>query len=601
MYQTIEALPDYLKPYVGHQDYRRYTARDHAAWRYIMRQSRHYFKEHAVRVYSTGVAKTGLTIDRIPKVEEVDAALQKFGWGAVPVTGFIPPAAFLEFQARSILPIATDMRTLEHIDYTPAPDIVHEAAGHAPILADEAYADYLRRYAAMAHKAISSKEDIAQYEAIRALSDIKEDPGATAAMISAAEAQLKAANTAISFVSEAAKVARMAWWTVEYGLMGSLQNPKIYGAGLLSSVGESRLCLQDKVTKRRLSLACVETSYDITEPQPQLFVADSIAHLCEVLQEFEQSLAVSRGGTAGLEEALRSGVTTTAELSCVNPDGINPVSVGSVSGVLSSYETCKPEGTVSFLKYTGPVQLAYRGRQLPGHGREHHPEGFSSPLGRWSKFADRNPVVLKREDLKSISLVTNQRCHLELVTGFEVSGVLQETLWKNEHLVLLKWSDCTVQKGSKVYFEPSWGDFDMLVGETITSVYNGPADRSAYGMGDVGEASTTPGRKSAYTVLENERFTFYKAVADLRNQVASGIVSKEMLMESVRSTCDQILGAGQPEWLLYLEAYELLLKVDPGRQSPQLERLGNALLKMAKSSENKSAWLIEQGMGLAET
>ena len=72
--------------------------------------------------------------------------MNKFGWGAVAVRGFIPPEIFMEFQALGILPIACDMRSSEHLTYTPAPDIVHESAGHNPIIINEEYAHYLKEY-----------------------------------------------------------------------------------------------------------------------------------------------------------------------------------------------------------------------------------------------------------------------------------------------------------------------------------------------------------------------------------------------------------------------------------------------------------------------
>ena len=237
---SLETLPPYLRRYCAVQDYDKYTSRDHAAWRYIMRQSREYFRDHAVSVYLEGLKNTGIPLDRIPKVSEMDQALREFGWGAVPVCGFIPPIAFLDLQARGILPIATDMRSIDHIAYTPAPDIVHEAAGHAPIVADPSYREYLRQYARMAERTIMSSEDLALYEAIRVLSDIKENPDTKPGEVVAAQKALDRAVQNVSYVSEAAMVSRMAWWTVEYGLVGDLKSPKIYGAGLLSSVGESQ-------------------------------------------------------------------------------------------------------------------------------------------------------------------------------------------------------------------------------------------------------------------------------------------------------------------------------------------------------------------------
>ena len=83
----------------------------------------------------------------------------------------------------------------------------------------------------------------------------------------------------------------MHWWTVEYGLIGSLENPKIYGAGLLSSVGESQNCLSDSIKKIPLSIDCINYSYDITEQQPQLFVAKNFSQLTDILYEFEKTMS----------------------------------------------------------------------------------------------------------------------------------------------------------------------------------------------------------------------------------------------------------------------------------------------------------------------
>src|SRR5690606_29471189 len=134
------------------------------------------------------------------------------------------------------------------------------------------------------------------------------------AEIQNAEVTLKTVMAQTREPSEAARVARMNWWTVEYGLVGDLKNPKIYGAGLLSSVGESQACLSSQVRKIPLSVECVETSYDITEPQPQLFVARDMEHLVEVLEQFEERLSYKKGGSAGIREAMKAKTVTTAVL-----------------------------------------------------------------------------------------------------------------------------------------------------------------------------------------------------------------------------------------------------------------------------------------------
>jgi phenylalanine-4-hydroxylase len=300
---TAKRLPSHLNKYIVEQNYGRYTAQDQAVWRYILRQLRHFLAQQAHESYLPGLSSTGITIEQIPRIDEIDARLEPLGWGAVPVSGFIPPAAFMEFQALGILPIASDMRSIDHLMYTPAPDIVHEAAGHAPILANPAYATYLRKYGEVARRAIISSEDLAQYEAIRILSDVKENPGSTPKDIAEAEQSLQKINSAITFVSEAALLSRMNWWTAEYGLIGKVTAPKIFGAGLLSSVGESRACLGPSVRKVPLTVECVEFSYDITEPQPQLFVAEDFAHLGNVLDELAERLSFKIGGVHGLNRS----------------------------------------------------------------------------------------------------------------------------------------------------------------------------------------------------------------------------------------------------------------------------------------------------------
>ena len=136
------------------------------------------------------------------------------------VDGFIPPRAFQAFQARGVLPIAADIRAAEHLTYTPAPDIIHEAAGHAPFLAHADYARFLRRIGAVSEHAFESPHDRRTYDAIRLLSELKEDPASTAEQVQRAEAQLAEVQAQTTRVSEATRMAPY-WWTVEYGLVGT--------------------------------------------------------------------------------------------------------------------------------------------------------------------------------------------------------------------------------------------------------------------------------------------------------------------------------------------------------------------------------------------
>ena len=347
---------------------------DHAAWRFIMRVGRAFYSGHAHAKYLDGLRETGISVERIPRLEEMDEKLRRFGWRAIPVIGFIPPAAFLEFQSLGLLPIACGMRQVEHLDYTPAPDIVHEAAGHAPIIADPAYAAYLRAYGEVSRRAIFSRENMAVYFAVRKLSDTKERPSATAAEIAEAERELEARLAEATADSEVDWVTRLGWWTTEYGLVGSLDDPRIYGAGLLSSIGESFHCLSDRVRKLPLTIDCIHQPFNITEPQPQLFVTPDFETLNAVLAELAERMAFRRGGLDGLATAKRGGTVCTVELD----SGLQASGVVEDFMVAMARDGCEE---AIFVRFAGPVMLAVGDRALPGHGPARHAQGFSSPLG----------------------------------------------------------------------------------------------------------------------------------------------------------------------------------------------------------------------------
>jgi phenylalanine-4-hydroxylase len=580
---SVEALPAYLRRYCTVQDYDKYTSRDHAAWRFIMRQSREFFRDNAVPIYLEGLRKTGIPLDRIPKVSDMDTALQEFGWGAIPVCGFIPPIAFLDLQARGILPIATDMRTIEHIAYTPAPDIVHEAAGHAPIIADKTYREYLRRYARVAEKTIMSSEDLALYEAIRVLSDIKENPDTQPGQIIEAQKALDYAIKNISYVSEAAKVSRMAWWTVEYGLVGDIKAPKIYGAGLLSSVGESQACLQAKVRKVPLTVKCVDTPFDITEPQPQLFVAEDLDQLTDVLDELEERLSAKVGGVFGLEQARLAKTVNTVQLDT----GVQ------VSGKLVSYEAAVfgDRGEPQFLKFEGPVQLSFKSQEIAGQGRARHHHGFSSPLGRWSKAKNKSASALSDSELSNLGIVIGQRTVLDFVNGFRVEGIVRNIVREHGKIIYMTWLDCSVRRGDKLYFDPAWGEFDMLVGEAVTSVFGGPADRGAYGDYEMGGVSTQPGRKSPFTDDEKRTFACYTKI---RNWRQSAMLQRDV---SIDSLAEDVLSMQSKEWLVALELLELSKQ---GHMAAKLDAKVLGILTGYQShSSAELGQLIEKGIKIA--
>ena len=297
------------------QDYSRYTAIDQAVWRFVLLQTHARLKATAHAAYGEGLGQTGISVERIPRIDEMDEHLAPFGWGAVCVDGFIPPRAFQELQSLSILPIAADMRTAEHLVYTPAPDIIHEAAGHAPILPDPTYASYLRRVGLAGARAFTLPEDAAVDRAIYALSELKELPSATPEQVAAVERSLVTARAGVGRVSEAARLSRLYWWTAEYGLVGTPADYKLYGAGLLSSLWESFACHDPKVRKLPLTAEAGAVEYDVTRPQPQLFVTRDFQQLHDVLDDVVRELASVRGGEAALAEAVAASEVASITLS----------------------------------------------------------------------------------------------------------------------------------------------------------------------------------------------------------------------------------------------------------------------------------------------
>lgn len=465
----VAALPRHLKQFIVNQHYAHYTPIDHAVWRYVMRQNYSYLKDVAYYPYIPGLQKAGLTIEKIPDLQEMNDALGKIGWGAVMVDGFIPPAAFMEYQAYRVLVIAADIRQLNHIEYTPAPDIIHESAGHAPIIADKDYHEYLSYFGSIGAKAMFSAQDFELYEAIRALSILKEMPDADAEAIKKAEDLLALRQENMGEPSEMALLSRLHWWTVEYGLIGTLDNPKIYGAGLLSSIGESVTCMQPDIKKLWYTIDAIKYPYDITKAQPQLFVTPTFQNLIEVLEAFADTMSFRVGGAYGLQKAIESKNTCTA----VYSSGLQ------VSGTFTGLKKMAA-GRLSFIKTTGPTMLAIDNKQLKGHGKDQHSDGFSSPVGKLKGMA--TPIEdMTPDELDVLGIQAGKKAVLTFESGITVSGRVKDIIANAGKTWIIKFNDCMVKDNDgTVLFDPSWGVYDMAVGEKIVAVFCGAADKDAY-------------------------------------------------------------------------------------------------------------------------
>jgi phenylalanine-4-hydroxylase len=537
-----------------------------------MRKNVNYLSKVAHNSYLEGLEKTGLEIDNIPNMYGMNRILKEIGWAAVAVDGFIPPSAFMEFQAYNVLVIACDIRQLEHIEYTPAPDIIHEGAGHAPIIANPEYAEYLRRFGEIGCKAISSSRDYELYEAVRSLSIVKEAEGTPEAEIKAAEDQVEFLQNNMGELSEMSKIRNLHWWTVEYGLIGTVENPKIYGAGLLSSIGESAWCMTDEVKKLPYDISAADQSFDITKPQPQLYVTPDFAKLSSVLEEFANKMALRTGGLSGIQKLITSKAMGTAELST----GLQ------ISGVFTN--VIENEGKPVYIQTTGKTALSYREKELVGHGTASHPDGFGSPIGMLKginlAIEDMGP-----RDLRAYDIYEGEQITLEFEGNIKVSGeIITGTRNLQGEILLIKFKNCTVTHGETVLFAPEWGIYDMAVGKKITSAFSGPADVSSFDMiNHVPSSHTIKQKKSS---KREELENLYLNIRKLREGKPAEITLKEAF--------GAVTASHENDWLLSVEITELAKKEN---HSDLIDKVLNHLEKL-KTKRPEIAQLIKGGLEL---
>src|SRR3954464_833632 len=238
--KTAELRGDYSKAspdYAVEQEWSRYTAAEHALYRRLFERQSKLVPQYACPEWIEAI--TGLDSSReIPNFKQVSKKLKgKTGWEIVAVPGLIPDDAFFTHLANRRFPVTVWLRRPDEFDYIVEPDGFHDFFGHVPLLFDGVYADHLHEYGKGGLKAM----------------------------------RLAAAKL----------LARLYWYTIEFGLMNTPLGVRAYGAGLLSSGGELAYCVDDP-KPRRLAFdleRIMRTEYIIDRYQDAYFVIDSFEHL----------------------------------------------------------------------------------------------------------------------------------------------------------------------------------------------------------------------------------------------------------------------------------------------------------------------------------
>ena len=229
--------------FVTTQDWSAYTAEQHAVWGLLYERRMRELEATGSRVFLEGAAAIGLRPDRVPDLAEVNGRLAaRTGWAAVPVTGFIPAGSFFRCLSERRFPTTVIVRPREQLEYLPEPDIFHDVFGHVPLHADPSFADFLAEFGRVATLARSDAE--------------------TEAM------------------------ARLFWFTVEFGLVREGGGTRVYGSGLISSAADAANALGPSCDRRPFSLdAVLAQPFEIDRLQDVLFVVDSFDQLFAAVEE----------------------------------------------------------------------------------------------------------------------------------------------------------------------------------------------------------------------------------------------------------------------------------------------------------------------------
>lgn len=234
------ASPDWTIP----QDWEHYTQEEHATWDRLFDRQARLLPGRASRAYLNGLEALRLSERGIPNFAELSERLMKLtGWQVVAVPGLVPEAVFFDHMANRRFVAGNFIRRPDQLDYIQEPDVFHDVFGHVPMLADPRFADYLEAYGRGGQRALE-------------LGALKQ-------------------------------LARLYWYTVEFGLIEEPEGLRIYGSGIVSSSAESVFALENPSPNRiRFDLKRVmRTEYRIDDFQQNYFVIPSFDELLRVTVE----------------------------------------------------------------------------------------------------------------------------------------------------------------------------------------------------------------------------------------------------------------------------------------------------------------------------
>jgi phenylalanine-4-hydroxylase len=236
--QPETALPEFIQ-----QDATSYDAEAHDVWRILYERRMATLQRTGSAVFLDGMRSIGLSHERVPDLASVNTLLgARTGWAAVGVRGFIPAAQFFRCLSQRRFPTTLIVRPRVQLDYLPEPDIFHDVFGHVPLHSDPVFAGFLQRFGALAAASRSEEETV--------------------------------------------QMARLFWFTVEFGLIHERGETRIYGSGLISSHADAANALGPACERRPFDLdAVLNQPFKIDKLQTVLFEVESFGQLFEAVRE----------------------------------------------------------------------------------------------------------------------------------------------------------------------------------------------------------------------------------------------------------------------------------------------------------------------------
>ncbi|WP_029007915.1 phenylalanine 4-monooxygenase [Azospirillum halopraeferens] len=271
---VAEAPPGTRPDYTIDQNWDAYTAADHATWHTLFRRQEEILKGRAAPEFLEALADLPMAADRIPDFRRLTDMLHPAtGWSIVAVPGLVPGDIFFEHLANRRFPVTVWIRTPEQMDYLEEPDLFHDTFGHVPLLMNPVFADFIQAYGRAGQEA--TRLGCLDY------------------------------------------LGRLYWYTVEFGLIRRPEGMRIYGAGIVSSRGESVWCLEDpspnhigfdlrRVMRTHYRIDDYQETYFVIDEYDQLFAALE-RDLQPVYEELKRTTVLEPGGVQPGDTVYRRG------------------------------------------------------------------------------------------------------------------------------------------------------------------------------------------------------------------------------------------------------------------------------------------------------